>query len=151
MTTETEESPFITWAETELRRAGMFDSDSDYGGMLGEEVLKLCKTFSDANHSGYSAIAAASIFQTLSHRRPLGPLTNDPDEWMHIDEDAAGEPNLWQSLRCSACFSHDGGKTYYDIDERMSKLRKFVHRVTHKRCAKMHKSVSANPHASHLA
>lgn len=112
-----EESSFVTWARSELERAGLFDQDSDYEGMLGTEVMRMVETFSAAGHSGFSAALAASIFARLSAWKPLTPITSAPDEWMHIDEDMAGEPNLWQSRRQPSLFSHDGGKTYYDVDE----------------------------------
>jgi len=138
----TDESLFVTWAESELRRAGLFDEDSDYDGMIGEEVLRLCKTFSGQGHSGFSAVMTASIFGRLAEWRALTPLTNDPDEWMYIDEDKAGRPNMWQSRRQCSCFSDDGGKTYYDLDED----RKWWHialSVIHIRRHKYHTSEDA--------
>ena len=38
---------------------------------------------------------------------PLGPLTDDPDEWVEVAD------GLWQSRRKSSAFSCDGGKTYH--------------------------------------
>ena len=50
-----EESTLVTYARDELQRAGLFDEDSDYGGMLGEGALELVKLFSTQGHSGMSA------------------------------------------------------------------------------------------------
>jgi hypothetical protein len=36
----TGESEFVTWAERELRRAGLFDDDSDYNGMVGNSTTQ---------------------------------------------------------------------------------------------------------------
>lgn len=116
--TAREESEFVTWARSELQRAGLFDSDSDYEGMLGESIMEMVLTFDAAGHSGFSAAWAASIFQRLSERKPLSPLTDDRDEWMHIAEERwVGGQDTWQSRREPSCFSHDGGATYYDLDE----------------------------------
>ena len=45
----------VTYAESELRRAGLFDKDNDYGRMLGESCLAIIKVFSKQGHSGFSA------------------------------------------------------------------------------------------------
>jgi hypothetical protein len=141
--TVTEESPFVAWAENELRRAGLFDRGSDYDGMIGKEVLKLCKAFSGAGHSGLSAAMTASIFGRLAHWKVLTPLTDDSDEWMYIDEDVAGAPTVWQNRRQSSCFSHDGGKTYYDIDEPREWWQRAL-AVAHIRRHKYHTSEAAS-------
>jgi hypothetical protein len=134
----TDESNFVSWARDELRRAGLFDEDADYGGMLGEEVMRMVETFDEAGHSGFSAQMAASIFARLSAWKPLTPISDDPDEWMHIDEDMAGDATTWQSRRSPSLFSCDGGKRYYDIDERRSWWRRHIIRRP-----RMHKAVSA--------
>ena len=99
-----------TFAENELRKAGLFDADSDYGGMIGESVMKLVRALSGEGHSGGSAAITLAAFERISRWRPLTPLTPSPDEWMEVAE------NLWQSTRQPSCFSMDGGKTHYDID-----------------------------------
>mgnify|MGYP001604115503 CR=1 FL=1 len=40
-----DESKFLTWARKELERAGVFSKESDYDGMLGSAVMKMCETF----------------------------------------------------------------------------------------------------------
>ena len=37
----------IDHAKDELQRAGLFNEDSDYGGMIGNAVMELCQTFSN--------------------------------------------------------------------------------------------------------
>jgi hypothetical protein len=130
MSTIQEENRHVTWAENELRRAGLFDKDSDYDGMMGDAVMDLVRTFSGAGHSGFSAGMTASIFGRLSQWKPLTPLTDDPDEWMHIDAEMAGDATTWQSRRQSSCFSNDAGKTYYDIDERQARWRRAAERIS---------------------
>lgn len=108
----------------ELKRAGLFDKDSDYEGMLGEAVQELLLVFQKQGHSGYSAQATASIFYKLIKGEPLSPLTEAEDEWMEVSE------GIFQSRRIShvfidknkdkrpytidgKVFSDDEGKTYF--------------------------------------
>jgi hypothetical protein len=135
------ESSFVTWARSELERAGLFDKDSDYEGMLGDEVMKMVETFSAAGHSGFSAQLATSIFARLSAWKPLTPITSAPDEWMHIEEDMAGNATTWQSRRQPSLFSRDGGNTYYDLDERLPVWRKLVERTFRRRFPIYHKAL----------
>jgi len=55
----------IEYAKQELKLNGMFDKDSDYGGMIGEDVLKLIELFSNQGHSGNSANTVLNIFNEL--------------------------------------------------------------------------------------
>lgn len=104
-------------AEFELRRAGLFDPDSDYGGMVGEAVMKLVRAFAEDGHSGFSARVTLAAFDRVARFKTLTPITSSPDEWMSVaDVGADGSPPVWQSTRQSSCFSNDGGRTYYDID-----------------------------------
>jgi hypothetical protein len=104
-------------AEFELRRAGLFDKDSDYDGMLGPAVLALIKVFSEQGHSGFSAAMVRELFGKLAAFKTLTPITADPSEWMDVcDAVPDSTPGVWQNRRQSSCFSYDGGKTYYDID-----------------------------------
>jgi hypothetical protein len=107
----------IEHAERELREAGLFDKDSDYGGMLGEAVLELVKTFSAQGHSGFSAGCTISLFKIVASWGVLSPLKNPmiTGEWMEVCD----SPLTYQSTRKSSVFSEDGGKTWYDIDKRV--------------------------------
>jgi hypothetical protein len=92
--------------------------------LLGEEpetvagYLKVIQAFSDMDHSGGSAfVAIPTIYQLLKYKN-LMPLTDNPDEWIHHDEDVWGESGgIWQNVRNSECFSRDEGKTYYILSE----------------------------------
>jgi hypothetical protein len=95
-------------AERELKASG---AGEDYDGMIGKSVLQLIDTFAKQGHSGYSAMITLSVFDELARFKPLGPLTDNPDEWMEVDE------KLWQSRRRPDAFSSDGGKTYYLLDD----------------------------------
>jgi len=109
------------FARNELQLAGLFDEDSDYDGMIGEAVLELIETFAKQGHSGFSAGLTQTIFNKLASYKPLSELTDNPKEWMLVTEEEKLSPMeikpLYQSRRSPTCFSHDNGKTYYDIDE----------------------------------
>jgi hypothetical protein len=90
------------FAESEMRRAGLFDKDSDYGGMLAESVMKLIKVFADDGHSGMSAGMAVSLFEKLARYEPLTPLTGADDEWNEVSN------GLFQNNRCSHVFKENG-------------------------------------------
>lgn len=99
------------FAREELTRAGMFDKDSDYGGMLGEAVMKMVEQFADEGHSGFSAGMAVSIFGKLAKYEPITPLTGADDEWNEIGN------GMWQSRRSPRVFKDANGA--YDIDGRV--------------------------------
>jgi len=104
-------SNLIDHAQAELKRAGLGDADADYGGMLEDAVMELITTFSQQGHSGFSAAVTLDIFNRLANFKPLGDITNDPNEWMEVGMD------VWQNKRRSTSFSRDGGKTWYDIED----------------------------------
>lgn len=95
-------------ARIELEAAGLFDKGSDYNGMLGQAVIELVETFSRQGHSGASAAITLSVFAKVAAFEPLGPLTGQDDEWIHISE------GLYQNRRCSHVFKENGEA--YDID-----------------------------------
>lgn len=97
------------FAKYELTRAGLFDKDSDYGGMLGDAVLRMIEQFAAEGHSGFSAGMAISLFEKLARFQPLSPLTGSDDEWTEVSTD------LWQNKRCSNVFK-DADGVAYDID-----------------------------------
>lgn len=101
-------------AEAELRRAGLFDADSDYNGNIGHAVMDLMRAFAGKGHSGGSAMLTLAVFNKLAKFKSLTPITNDPAEWTDVSA-MSGAP-MWQNARQSSCFSTDGGKTHYDID-----------------------------------
>lgn len=105
-------------AERELRKAGLFDDDSDYGGAIGDAVLALVSVFEAQGHSGYSGSMTIDLLSRLLRFENLMPLTSDPDEWIYHEAEVYGvEDGLWQNARRPSAFSHDGGKTYYLVDD----------------------------------
>ena len=110
-------SNLVKHAEKEMKWAGLYDKDADYGGMIPAAVMKLVKAHSEEGHSGGSHSITMQIFNRVINFKTLTPITDDPEEWMqHAD-------NTWQNKRQSSCFSTDGGKTHYDIDDKERKVK----------------------------
>jgi hypothetical protein len=99
------------YAKNELTRAGFFDKDALYGGMLGDAVMKMVDVFADEGHSGMSAGLAVSAFQKVAMFQPLTPLTGEDDEWSKIGDDD------YQNKRASTVFKRNGEA--YDIKGRI--------------------------------
>jgi hypothetical protein len=57
------------------------------------------------------------IFCELAEWKNLTPLTNAIDEWQDVREYCADSEEMYQNLRNPSCFSKDGGKTYYSLDD----------------------------------
>jgi len=97
----------VDYAKQELKLAGLFDKDSDYGGMLGDAVLELMEVFAKQGHSGCSASMTLAIFNKVASYKPLSPLTLDDDEWNDTGHGI-------QNKRNSAVFKEcKEGKPYY--------------------------------------
>ena len=103
-------SNLINHAKLELEKAGLFDKDGDYDGMIGEAVLELITVFSKQGHSGCSASLVSDIFNKLSRFKPLTPLTFEDDEWNEIGE------NQYQNKRNSSVFKEGKDGRPYTID-----------------------------------
>jgi hypothetical protein len=104
-------SNLIEHAKYELKRAGLFDKDADYGGAHAKAVMDLIETFDQQGHSGMSAAITLRLFYDLAQFKPIGPITSDPGEWTEVTD------GMWQNKRRGTAFSRDGGKTWYDIDD----------------------------------
>lgn len=109
------ESNLVRHAREELERAGLFDADSDYGGLLGKAVLEMIERFADKNHSGASAAMAVGLFKRLALFEPITPLTGEDDEWEEVDRED-GVPTF-QNRRCPRVFKKNGQA--YDIEGRV--------------------------------
>lgn len=117
------ETKLVTYAREELQRAGLFDEDADYGGALGERILATVRAFS-GGHSGGSAMIAITALERILRWQPLTPLTSDPSEWTDVTE-MTGYP-LWQSKRKPSAFSHDGGESWYDVEQQPDALSEAI-------------------------
>jgi len=112
-------SNLVKHAEEEMRRAGLYSKDSDYGGMIPEAVMKMVKCLADEGHSGMSHALTMEVFNRVANFKTLTPLSNDPTEWMSVSGYyPPNHPPVWQNRRQSSCFSNDAGKTFYDINDK---------------------------------
>lgn len=117
----------VQHAERELRKAGLFDEDADYGGMLGEGVLELVKVFAEQGHSGFSARMAIRLFAKVANYETLTPIDNPATTGEYIACDL-GEMT-WQATRKYSLFSNDGGRSWYDIDRKPNLLKRLIKRL----------------------
>ena len=107
-----EESGLVRHARRELE---LYGNDEAFN----ECIIKTMRAFASYGHSNKSASAAIPILNALLKWKALTPLTNDPHEWVHHDEERTGEESgIWQNLRDSEAFSDDGGQTYYLLSNR---------------------------------
>ncbi len=99
----------MEWVKRELDLAGLFDKDSDYGGMLGEAVMELFGLFEKQGHSGYSSMIVARIFENLVAGVPLTPLRGTSDEWESVGTEE------YQNRRMGSVFAKnsDGEGAYF--------------------------------------
>lgn len=96
----------VDHARREMKAAGLFDKDADYGGMLADSVMELIQKFADQGHSGASASMTRQLFAKLADFQPLGPLTGADSEWVKVSE------GIWQNNRCSHVFKEADGRAY---------------------------------------
>ena len=111
----------IEHAKRELELAGLFDKDSDYGGMIGDAVMELIETFSKQGHSGYSAQWVNKIFNELANYKTLVPIENNESEWMDMTkhQSSIDDAKMYQHSRDSRIFkeiSPDGKIRSFFID-----------------------------------
>jgi hypothetical protein len=93
--------------------------------IIGEEpetielYLNIIREFGKMGHSGASKAIAIPVLNQLLLRRPLSPITDNPDEWLcHPSNVWDGQNCVWQNKRDSRIFSENGGRTYYFVGEK---------------------------------
>lgn len=106
-------SKMYEYATSELRRAGLYNPDADYGGHLGQAVAGVVEVLARQGHSGESIAYTMEILNRVANFKPLTPLTGEDDEWEDMSEYGT---QLWQNKRCSSVFKRPDGKAY-DIDD----------------------------------
>lgn len=110
---EDEEQRLIQHARVELSK--FVDEDANFI----ESIINTVKAFSSyRGHSGASAEIAIHMVTALLKGENLLPLTNDEDEWtFHAGATYGVDYDMWQNKRNSKAMSHDGGKTYFLVNE----------------------------------
>lgn len=107
----------VEYARKELERAGLFDTDSDYGGMIGRAVIEMVEVFDRQEHSGFSAQITIKVLNRLLRFKPLTQLTGEPDEWI---ETAPGE---FQNKRSPDVFMDEQGAYTFDWEKDNSRVK----------------------------
>lgn len=122
----------VEYAEKELRAAGWFNEDSDYRGSVGPAVLEMVKKFAEEGHSGASAGLCLHLFRKLAAFQPLTPLANPMETGEFHDVSGPSGTiamSTLQSTRLSTLFSEDSGKTWYDLDKKLSSWRRWLRKA----------------------
>lgn len=101
----------VEYAKSEMKLAGLYDEDADYGGMIPDAVMALVEAHSKQGHSGGSHHVVLQIFNRVINFKPLTPIDSNPETWMEVGS------NVWQSKRSPTLFSVDAGQTWYDLDD----------------------------------
>ncbi len=104
-----EEPNLVAHARRELARQGENEP------AFVESILAAVRGFCSYGHSGGSGPMAVEYLHDILRWRALTPLTSDPGEWEDRTE-MSGMP-WWQSTRDARAMSHDGGKTYWLVDD----------------------------------
>ncbi len=103
-------SNLVDHAKRELALAGNDEA-------FDNSIIKAVEAFASYGHSGGSASVGIQLLNDLLQFKNLTPLTDNPDEWIHIHEDVWEGDSVWQNCRNGEAFSNDEGKTYYLLSE----------------------------------
>lgn len=95
----------VKHAKRELRSSLNEEVDS-MNRMMADHLIDMVRVFSAAGHSGFSAAYAQGAIKLLLNYEPLGPLTGDRDEWVHVFDDDGDK--VYQNVRCSHVFRRIG-------------------------------------------
>ena len=101
----------VDHARREMELLGEFASDPAYA----QSIVAAVAAFASYGHSGGSAQVAREQLAKLLNQEALTPITSDPAEW--IDRSAESGSPWWQNTRDSRAMSHDGGATYWLVDD----------------------------------
>lgn len=114
----TGESNLVAHARRELELANV---EKD----VRPSIIKAVQAFAEYGHSGGSASVCVPMLADLLNFQALSPLTDNPREWVRVEDMLTNGRNMWQSVRQSDAFSEDGGDTYY----RLSEERRWLGRI----------------------
>lgn len=101
----TDNSNLVKHAQRELEIIG---EDPDFI----QHYLDVVRLFASQGHSGGSASVFIPTLQKLLNFENLTPVTDEPIEWQEV------QAGLWQNVRNGSFFSKDGGRTYYNVEDK---------------------------------
>ena len=103
-----------TFAETELKRLEDLCQDDNEALELQKhitsDVMQIVDTFSNQQHSGFSADYLLNIMERVLRYKPLTPLTGNDDEWEDCSQ--YGMEDM-QNKRCPSVFKRPDGTAYW--------------------------------------
>lgn len=108
----------MVWAPIE--QSNLMDHTRRELELIGEEegiiedLLDIVGVFVRQGHSGFSASYFIHTLSKVLNFQNISVLDDNPEHWRELG--SLGGPH-WQSKRNSNCFSTDGLKSYYDLDE----------------------------------
>jgi hypothetical protein len=95
-----------------LDEMGMYEDDSDYGGMIGESVEQLSSTFADQRHSGMSAVITLGLFNQL-----FVDFQKASEEWAEKMVAEGWTPDLPKEVEIAECIDDCPGCPNCDTHE----------------------------------
>lgn len=101
-------SSLTKFADTQLKRAGFFDSDVYYGN-LGVHASEIILLFASQGHSRVSAKILSRTLSRLLDFKPIVPISDTPESWNRVSD------NLYQHKELSSVFKFDDYS--YDMDK----------------------------------
>ena len=99
---------FLKFVKYELEKAGHFDKNSMYEGLIGKKCFELMELFNKQNHSNNSANLIRHIMNRLIAYLPLSNIEGTENEWRKIGKDS------FKNNRLSGLFKEKGIITYSD-------------------------------------
>lgn len=75
-----------SWTHTQLQDAGLFDTDSDYGGALGTDLAEISLVVSSQGDSGFSRMMKVGLLKELLLGNPIAPIHDREEDWVKIGD-----------------------------------------------------------------
>ncbi len=101
----------VEYVEKEMENAGWIGENSSdpMQQSVAKNILELIRVFVGQGHSGTSANYVLGHFNHLANHRPLGLITDEPDQWKK--EMFGG--TVKQHKRCPTVFKREDGTVFY--------------------------------------
>ncbi len=115
---ENKKSGLYLHAKKELELLGMYNGD-ELEEITANSILKMIEAWGEVGHSSGSAMWTREVVYKLLGWENLSPITNNSDEWEDVSE--ISDKPMWQNKRNPAIFSEDGGKTWWNVNEKKKK------------------------------
>lgn len=105
----------VDYARRELELAGLLGQSDPCNNRVGEAVMELIKVLAGQRHSVFSVWMVRENFIRLANRKPLSPITDEPDQWIALPESERGNGYPLQHKRYASVFKDASGSAF-DVD-----------------------------------